>query len=288
MILDGVREVPLSKIRWPGNRLKQLLADPFVEELAEAIETEGLIHFPVLHKRTLAPIAGEHRLAAHVLRKAKTVMVRLFDGTAVEEERLRLSENLHRKHRDQSKLRAAYLEARASEILEHDDSGHDVQELPKPGRKSDPVARARKEVAEELGVSERTLRRDEAKARPSDAAPEVPHDLGIETHGKEHSRERLEAIAAVGHALEAAALKVDQARGALTRLTNSALPMSKDIVDEISESLKGFASQLRWWTPIAICPACHDDDAKRSACGNCIGHGWATKADIPAKRKGRR
>lgn len=288
MMLEGVREVPLARIRWQGTRLKELLADPFVAELAEAIEAEGLIHFPVVHKNGLRPIAGEHRLAAHVLKGKRSVHVRLFDGTKIEEERLRVSENLHRKHRDQAKLRVAYLEAREAE---EPISGHDVQELPeepKPGRKKDPKVQVRKQVAEELGVSERQLRRDEVKVKEPEPTPEVPHDLGIETHGKAHDRKRLEAIAAVGHAIEAAALKVDQARAALTRLTNSALPIDKDLVDTASAVLKNEAEKLRWWKPAAICPTCEDLDSKRSKCHSCIGHGWVPESGVVKPRKGRR
>jgi ParB-like chromosome segregation protein Spo0J len=279
MILDGVRRVPLSKIRLPGD-FKSLLSDPFVAELADSLDENGLIHYPVLERDSLEVVTGMHRIAAHALRKRKSVEVRLWVGDAREREMLTLAENLHRKERDRSELRRRYVEAKAAELAEAPPS----EAPPRRGRPVSPKGEAIRQVAAELGVSERTVRRDmeapkEVEPEPKAEAKAAPA-TDIKTWGHAARPERLQSFQRVRDVLSELAAQSSQMLAAVTRLQRSTLPVDEVVLGDLIDALKEAGVSARHWLPVGICPYCRDEDTKRLACGACAGLGWTNKVGL--------
>lgn len=284
MIEPSLRIVKISSLRLPGN-FEALVADPFVLELSNSIDAHGMIHPPVIDKDTMEPIAGLHRIAAAAAKKQKEIEVRVFRGTPEERELLTIAENLHRKHRDQSSLRARYVEIKARQI-----AAEPQPAAREAGRPATPKSIAIKQASKEIGVSEQQLRAD-LRAKEAQSAEPPPDEVAaqqggdgvkrtssvIETYGQDVSDFRLSSIESLREIHEQAASKLSQAISVIAGAKQSSLPCDEEDLNTVVEMLRAAADLLRSRKPHALCSTCitWGDNPQ---CPSCFGRGWVHKA----------
>lgn len=272
-----------------------------VAKLAESIRDTGLIHPPVVRASDFEVIAGEDRVAAHVLLNRDEVLVDLVECTDEEVEAIRAAENSHRRPHTADEVAAlvAKLEAENEAVEEVETSvlgdefeeetqwnlnpedakdvlwvdvsngervppakAMEMVEAAKPGRPPTPHGTAVIEAAEKLEVSPSTVYK---KLR--DAARSGPP---FETWGREanpkvvaRAAESYKAITTICDILRKAHAKVLRADKWGT--------LNAAIACDMESEIKAMIETLELKRPIALCPDCfaQDDD-----CHICNGLGY--------------
>lgn len=277
MRLLGTKEIKFADLKFDCD-FKALLNRDDVKEKAESIRTNGLIHVPVVRERDNFVLVGRKRIAALFLLGHKSYEFEIAeeaDGTAGE--LVTIAENLHRSElgpEEKSKQRARYVAILRGQVKPEparepgeDDVAWDDE--PEPASKTAAVTKA----AKDLGVSERQIRRDVAKAegKPPEPKKEPPviATLGVKVDKK--VEEQCRSIR--GYVLAAAQMCV-QAQAQLTALEKSGLPFPNAILQRIRESLQTAHDEIKGAQPAAVCPYCR---GAKKPCTGCAGIGWVTE-----------
>ena len=262
-----------------------------VAKLAESIRDTGLIHPPVVRASDFEVIAGEDRVAAHVLLNRDEVLVDLVECTDEEVEAIRAAENSHRRPHTADEVAAlvAKLEAENEDVEEVDtyvgedpfdgDGGSlvdftldgelrstmDYEEevaATKPGRPPTPHGTAVIEAAEKLDVSPSTVYkklRDAARSGPP-----------FETWGREVSPK---VVARAAESYKAITTICDILRKAHAKVLRADKwgTLNAAIACDMESEIKAMIETLELKRPIALCPDCfaQDDD-----CHICNGLGY--------------
>ena len=273
-----------------------------VAKLAESIRDTGLIHPPVVRATDFEVIAGEDRVAAHVLLNRDEVLVDLVECTDEEVEAIRAAENGHRRPHTADEVAAlvAKLEAEKEAVEEvetwvaneADDfangltdrgpqSGVDDEPITteeawehveefgvggngpaKPGRPPTTHGTAVIEAAEKLEVSPSTVYK---KLR--DAARSGPP---FETWGREANPK---VVARAAESYRAITTICDILRKAHTKALRADKwgTLNAAIACDMESEIKAMIETLELKRPIALCPDCfaQDDD-----CHICNGLGY--------------
>lgn len=266
-----------------------------VAKLAESIRDTGLIHPPVVRAKDFEVIAGEDRVAAHVLLNRDEVLVDLVECTDEEVEAIRAAENRHRRPHTADEVAAlvAKLEAENEAVEEVEtfldpeaklpdgfygpDADDDYssmrkffsservplpEEEPKPGRPPTPHGTAVIEAAEKLDVSPSTVYkklRDAARSGPP-----------FETWGREASPK---VVARAAESYKAITTICDILRKAHAKVLRADKwgTLNAAIACDMESEIKAMIETLELKRPIALCPDCfaQDDD-----CHICNGLGY--------------
>lgn len=277
MNVVGLKEVPFSSLRLPGD-FKKRSEQPHVQERAASIASVGLIHEPLVRRvgKHWEPIAGIDRIAAHHVAGKESIRVKVVECTDEEARRIRLEENIQRRHDtgEQSRLALELLEKFVAEETTLEES---LPEKPKEGAKT----RARKRVAAELGISPETVRKKEWEAR--DTTPKGPP---IRTLGMNLSAEFTAQVTKAQAYLEATEALLKRAQSNVTTMANDlSIVFPKPRLERLREEIHSQAAHVRGLMPVSLCPWCKGLDAVQEHCSACFGTGFITKSQEKAVPK---
>jgi len=270
----AVVRLKISDLTLDPDDMQERMRQPHVRELAASIGTIGLIAYPVVEGGSYRVRSGLDRVAAHMVRGDKEIDVRVANGTPEEFEELEIVENLLRRQDDQTELRRRLVELRARRREDdvrqraelrcegnETEDGDLIDERPAPGRPRTPKGEARAEVAQELGLSESTLRADESRARAAEReketppAPPPPPIRLFEVSPKDRLHTVTDAAAKVQAEIDEAALAVKNALRIVNRL-GRADGISRDNFQALASGLQDAGFLLRSSRPASVCPWC--------------------------------
>jgi ParB-like chromosome segregation protein Spo0J len=257
-----VRSVALHEIQY-DEPLRT--SEPRVHDLARSLQVHGLIQFPVVDVATKRVISGRDRLAASLLNGAKTVEVRMVEGTPDELEALEVAENLERRHDDRHALRARYVAIMERAIGDKMSHATAVTTTP-TGRPKAAHAQAVEAVAKLEGVKPGTIRQSEARAAKQ-AEPAAPV---VAAESKEDRD-----VAAYNEAMLEAARAINLASRTLAGLANHEwLPTAR--AKRTRDEMKLLAKVLESEVLVGECPAC-EERGQVPRCGVCDGTHYVTE-----------
>ncbi len=267
------------------------LGHAHVARLAESIRDRGLIHPPIVRADTMEVIAGEDRVAAHVLLNASHVLCDLVFCSDEEVTAIREAENKHRRPHTGAEL-LELVERKVKTILppppapSHTPAS--MPPLPLPpleepdvGRPKTERTKAIEELAAETGRSPEAIRKATeraAKKKAKEAAVGAPAS-GFETWGREVPAELLESTTKAHKALTEASSKVSAAIAALTKLQKEAL-IRDGLANQIAVMLQDAGRALRGARPSALCPWCKGQEKLLKGCAACFGTAYAVEATM--------
>jgi ParB-like chromosome segregation protein Spo0J len=297
----GFAEVAIKSLKLPGDFRKRMASD-HVKELAVSYEEVGQLHEPIVRSTDKLLIAGSDRVAAHVIRKAEKILVKLVDCTDEEAEYVKHTENVRRRH--EPKQRALDLErmialesARQARKIAKGPQALPPEDIsPATGKPIAEVTVARREIAKKKGVKPEAVRRAHfrAKARQREAekvekvvvaqaegkvidtAPISPiDDLGFPL-----GAEWLLQVTEVKRLVELASQRASDALGALTQLSNRALPFPDGRLQRLRQDMQAAATAIRMSIPKCLCPFCKGQPEYQPTCSACVGHGYITAGQM--------
>jgi len=157
-----------------------------------------------------------------------------------------------------------------------------------PGRKTTARGIARKRVAMQMGLSERTVAEIDrvSKRKKEKARRDVIKHMGkFEDFGLELDRAWLAQVSAVASALRLAELRINSAATVLTHVRNSGnVAVNDESMKREIDMLKGRGEMLRRLMPRSLCPFCKGQPAVQEACKHCHQTGWVGKLKfVPAE-----
>lgn len=278
MNIVGLKDVPFSSLRLPGDFKKRLDA-PHVAERAKSIASVGLIHEPLVRRvgKHWEPIAGIDRIAAYHVAGKESIRVKVVECTDEEARRIRLEENIQRRHDtgEQSRLALELLEKFTAEETTLEEA---LPEKPKEGAKT----RARKRVAAELGISPETVRKKEWEAS-QETAPKGPP---IRTLGMNLSAEFTAQVTKAQAYLEATEALLKRAQSNVTTMANDlSIVFPKPRLERLREDIHSQAAHVGGLMPVSLCPWCKGLNALQENCSACFGTGFITKSQEKAVPK---
>lgn len=310
----GTREVKLSAIVLPGDFAGRKKA-AHVAELAKSIEAIGVIEPPVLEAGSMRLIAGGDRVAAALAAGLKRIEVRLVEGSPRELERVRIEENLRRRHDDRDELISQLLglaeedaDAEPEEIIDTQCAitPQVGEKLPTAsGRPETSRGRAREEVAKALGMTTKAVARaDERAAKkkrppepepaPAGGPPSKPppppavdplEALGFDSRGIDLAPSlREEVRGAAGTCIEVSRM-LGQCQRMVAMVQQTALGGA--IHQRLYQKLHALAEEARSLKPASVCPACKAGETVL-ACTACRSTGVVTEAQVEAAKAVRR
>lgn len=280
----GFREVQIDRLKLTGDFKKRLKA-PHVKELSSSIDSSiGLLHEPIVRMERgagMTLLAGNDRVAAHVLLKRTKVHAKLVQCTDDEARQIVATENAIRRH-DPQEQRAAVL-ALTERLAE--DIQRTNPEVPKagPGRRKTAKGLAREMVAKQRGVTPDAIRLQQYRDKRSKEPVPTPREevvLPISNMGMDLSEEFIAQVGSVKNLLEEAARKVSGALRDLTSFANGTLPKHKARLDRCRENLQEQSDALRALIPESLCPFCKGIEKVTSQCGGCEGSAYITRSQV--------
>lgn len=296
MNIVGTKVVKFTSLVLPGG-FKKLLDEERIDELAKSIETNGLLHLPVVRKKDSEVVSGIDRLAAMKKLGRDRVEVRLCEATDDEVKLARIAENIHRRtiaHDDRKKQLAEYVDIVEKSVTQSVIIGQPVQELRtastrKQGRPSTTRGDAIKKVAEQTGLNERTVRRAVEEREREEEQKEEPTKAPVDMLGFdiEFPAEHSAMIAAIVEAVDTAAQLVSRAQAAITAVENQ-IAVSKEFKRRVDtagmkQRLASAGAFVRQERPESVCPYCKLTDQMEN-CAGCRGSGYLIKTqtkDLP-------
>lgn len=282
-------QVPSDAINPPPD-LAERLAAPHVRELSDSFDATGgePMQCPSVQgdgDGRYDIVAGRDRYAAHVLRGAADIWVRVGRFTELERARAEVIENLRRRE----DARAPLL-ARLVALTEQDAVTRQVS--PKSGkaahRPTSPRGEARRQVAKDTGLSVAAVTRADqrekaregaaAQATPVDGSTPAPLPPPIETWGAPFDDSMAGLVQPVLEAIDAADKHLRAAQGALKALGETAV--DKGVQARLYDEVHRLAANVRASRPAAICPWCKWETEVGSGyvtdCLGCRSFGWVT------------
>lgn len=262
-----------------SDSFEQRLGQFHVASLAESIRECGIIHPPVVRASDYQVIAGEDRIAAHVLLNRDEVLVDLVECTDEEVETIREHENLHRRSATPAEVKALVeqLEEEAVEEVETVVTGIDFGfqdhlveatvdtgtgellkvETVKRGRPKTARGAAVEEAANKLGVTTNAVYKKLQQAK-KDGPP-------FETWGREVDpklvADAAESYKSITHVVD----KLNLAHQALLHCMKKAHVVDEDAAEWLVE-IADVIDNARAARPVGLCPYCKGVAAK---CHHC-------------------
>ncbi|MCA1824373.1 MAG: hypothetical protein LC640_08960 [Frankia sp.] len=273
-----LRTVAIDSLCLPGN-WRQRLAAPHVRALADSGE---ILQPPAIRKADRSVIYGADRLAAQHVRGDVEALVWVVNCDDDEAARLRLIENLHRRHDDRDALADALvaLELRRLEAATAASQGMTPPVISgqpdrKPGRPVTDKGKAREAAAKALGTTKEAIRSAEKRAAKDtdqvidfhEAPPAVP-GLDVAT-----------ALDEIDRHLRAALTGITKLAKEHPELTER-FPLG-DVKWTLKEKV---APGIRACKPEGRCPYCKLVASELPNCAACKGSGWVTgdqMRDVP-------
>lgn len=235
---------------------------------AESVKELGLLHLPIVRIRDRKIVSGFDRLASCVMAGMEKAQVMLIECDDTELERIRFSENAHRRHYpgEQSdlmvKLTKAYEEAEKE--LEFEDPPP-PEERPNGGRQKTPKGRAREKVAKEMGIKPDSVRRQQTRVKQREEEKQERRDK-LPMFGRKVDDSWLAGVElALVHVTEAHN-KVKAALVAITKLSHSGTPYPNSALQKMYENLQTTANYLKDCKPVGMCPFCKHVPEVRAHC----------------------
>lgn len=285
MKIIGHKILKLKHITKPGD-WQAILSRPSAAEIGESIDEIGLIHDPVVRKQGKKHIliVGRDRVAGAELRGIEAISFKVVECTDAEALDLEEIENAKRRHdpKEKKSIMLARLARLTTEAADDEPKG-------KPGRPKTARGKARARVADELGISEDSVRKAEQRERRKAEAtvsawlgdheegevydPPID-DLGVDLDPQwgEQVREIQTLAKSADHAMRAIQVK-------LTALANCGGPIDRGRLDRVRQAATSVTHQIRSLIPDVVCPYCKSFEPLQSQCGKCIGQGWISKHD---------
>lgn len=274
IVTIGLKFVALSSLRLPGDFGKRM-KEPRVLALAHSIDESGLIHEPLVRKEDMRVICGLDRVAVYFLLEHKQIKVKLIECTDTEAARLRLEENIVRRHDPEERrklteeLVSTYTEEEKTRL---ENRKFDINEKLAPrklGRPKHARTIAMERAAAERGVKPESIRQMLRRARLQPPEPEMP----LETFGMlvpDTFRDR--SILALRF-LNEAALRLQQALSCLTQIETNGLPFPAGRLQRLRQETADLGASVRNARPVAICPFCKCLAVLLPGCPACAGTG---------------
>lgn len=279
MILVGIREVPIAKMKLPGD-FRARVASQHVIDLAASIEKTGLLNEPYVRRSGMRAIAGVDRIAAHEVNGKKTVRCKLVDCTTEEADEIEATENAHRRHstEEQREALAKLIDRMAEGVVVP------APEKRKAGRPKTARGMARDMVAAQLGVTPEVLRTQEWREKNKDRPPppEAPREPCIFVMGFVLDPEWEKGVYSAKESLQACAANLTIVLANLTRLENSGAPLHKARFDRMHEQLEEVSSAIRALSPEMLCPFCKGIEEVTKQCAACEGTQYLTISQVKA------
>lgn len=289
------RRMSLAAMRLPGD-WQQRLASAHVAALAASGE---VLQPPAVRKADRSVIFGGDRLASLHVRGESEAWIWLYDVDEDEAERMRLVENLERRHDNRDKLKAQLvaLELRRAPAVTLGNLPivADAEQQKKPGPPKSAKGVAREKAAEALGVTPEAVRsaeKREAARQRHDDEPEVgTQQLGDGTQPvPAPAGAAASPPAAPGLDIAVALDEVDRhlkaALAGVTKLCKAHPELVERFgVQQAKWQVKEGAAALRAMKPAAPCLYCKCWPSELPNCAACKGSGWLTedamKGDVP-------
>lgn len=254
MTVDTIREVALSKIRYPGN-WEKIKEDPVVAVLVASIAENGLI-VPIVLNPDLSFVAGRKRTAAFEKLNWPKIPAIVRDyptDTSNRPKKAELAENLHRHHMDKAERDAGL--AAYAKLLKGSGWGKKTTE----------------KVAKAAKVSKRTVERAVENAEKTDEAPSLPADFN--TFGLTLEADEIEYV---NNTIATYKETVATLKLAARRLGVLAMEPAK--IQRLSRELRAIINDIE--VPIALCPSCKMFGDVLKDCTVCFSVGLAGKSAL--------
>lgn len=285
----SLSDVAIARVNLPGD-LRQRMNDESVVAMAESMNVAGLIQEPCVRKSDMRIIAGRDRFAAALRLGWTNIRVKLVECSDEEADLWELEENVVRRNvvgetRDKLVIKAVAARERALKRV-----AAEAEAKRGPGRPETAKGRARKEVAERLGIKPESVRQAEIRARkraeksaayqntipapqhrPADTQdPTPPAAPELDDFGVMLDAEFSGLLVISQQEMDKARATVDRARailakgGELTGIQARRWRRASEALDEARELVKG----LR---PISLCPYCKGQTELVEGCAYCEG-----------------
>lgn len=284
----GSKKVSIGWVKAPGDTRKRMALPRVVDLAASMKETGGTIHDIVVRKKQRDVAAGRDRFAAHLLNEAEEIWVKLIECSNEEFKLLERHENIYRRHDpdEPARLLLDMVEKRADEIVAENPTIRREGSGRSPGGGRTAKAIAREQVAKENGLTPQALRiaelRENSKPPPTSLGDE---DMEFRTIGMMMDREYLNSVSGVQKFIDGAADFLSKAKGEMSRLLSSGLPIHESRLKAARERIEELGGVLRALRPESVCPACKGIDEVKAQCSQCAATGYISKnqmASIPA------
>jgi ParB-like chromosome segregation protein Spo0J len=285
----SLSDVAIGRVNLPGDLRARMNHDSVIA-MAESMNAGGLINEPVVRKHDMRLIAGRDRFAAALRLGWTNMRVKLVECSDEEADLWELEENVVRRNlvgEERDKLVQKAIEARTKALTR---VAQGAEERRRPGRPETAKGRARKEVAERLGIKPESVRQAEIRARkrqerkaahevtllspglrPADNVdPTPPSAPELDDFGVLLDPEFSGLLVISQQEIDKARATVDRARqilakgGELTGIQARRWRRAATALDEARELVKG----LR---PISLCPYCKGQQELVEGCAYCEG-----------------
>lgn len=267
------RTVPIKSLVLPGDMRKRM-KEPHVLQLGQSMGQVGMLHLPIVRHPSRELLSGGDRVAALMVRKQQTVVVRQVECTDREAQQIRLVENCERRH-NLEKQREERAEMMAT--LEQDEQKKDTKRREKGAKvpRETPKGRARKEMAKQLDITPDAIRKQEQRTKHREEEEAVQYSKKLpedfETFGLIVEGDLVREINEQTALLEELA---NFTVGALSKLSRADVPHT----DSAKAALKTAGSCLRSALPVALCPWCKGFVADQ--CAGCQGTATLPKSRL--------
>ncbi len=269
MLVVGIKDIAVKKLYLPGDFGERLRSER-VAKLAQSIDQfDGALNEPIVRESDWQLVCGFDRVAAHVYLKRDMCRMKIIQCDDAELEKIRVDENYHRRHYTPEERQAI------------EDQALSFNPTPmiyykKPGKKGPPIkatTMARKEAAEQLGMSPESLRKKDYRRRKSLNRAKAPiRDLGMAVDADYRIK-----VAEAQELLEMSAESIVKARGAIAKLMKSDLPLQKPRLMVLMEQADELAEAAKGAIPSCLCPGCKGLGGVQEKCQFCLTAGYITK-----------
>lgn len=285
MIVLGFKKLRIHLLNFRGD-FRDLLESPRIAERARSVARLGILSEPMVRKRDMRVIYGHDRIAAAIHCKATEVLCKLVDCTDDELREIELTENTHRRHDPDTSAEALnrlldlYQEA-IEEEKRSPIANEPYPQLVKPpsGRKPSSRGLARKRLAVEFGVDEKSIRKREQRHRQNEKArlkaeAEASGYVPIALLGMEVEEDFKEKMRALRVAMDRACVHAQRTLTELATIKREQLPFDALKFSRLYEELRVASAELRAHRPTSLCPYCKGLSGVQEGCTACLQTGW--------------
>jgi len=276
------RPVPLRRLRLPGS-FKQRLREPRINSLAQHIEKRGLWLPVLVRKEDGRVLDGLDRVASFWLLGRESILAVVVTCSDEEADTLEREINAERRHAPEEQRSKALEMVEKLSAEEAEAAVEAAQKEHRAGRPLSKKGRARKVVAESLGISPKALKQQEYRERRKKGL--TKNSKAIETIGMEIPESMAKEVRSVQLLMEEAALRVSQALAALTTIENQSYRFPAARLQRLRSDTVDLGACLRNARPEMLCPYCKAIPQLMPGCTACLGCGWICANQVAAVPK---
>lgn len=262
--------------------IKKRMEQPHIERRAESVRELGLLHRPIARKRDSRLICGFDRCASLLKAGIDDVEVEWVECDDDEFERIRVTENVHRRHEPGEATRAIkklskVFEAQISKDEPAEDvrlpiARHEVRERGR-GRPKTVKGKANDKIADVLGIKPESVRRSQERAAAKERQ-QLAARSKFPTFGRKVDDRWLAGTELAKTYIEEAHNKLKAAMSAITKLKNAKTPYPDGSIQKLYDRIEECSNFVKDRVPVSMCPYCKRIPEITSNCSACLTSGF--------------